>query len=223
VRFTHHRHQRPLFLRDPFRQRAIRVLSGHRRSGLRLRKHPRRSRRDASRHRSWPWRPADHMSDLLTAVVDAHGGLDRWRKFTRVRAKIVTGGELWDIKGQPQDAAPRRVTVALQRQWGSVQPFGTDDQKTDFTPDRIAIEKLDGRVVAERCNPRCHMSGTLLRSSSGPPPIRAPGSHRIGDWTLHEALLASQLVIPIRSFANVTLVGSAGSLHVCFCLRGFSL
>src|ERR1700674_3519843 len=36
-----------------------------------------------------------------------------------------------------------------------------------------------------------------------PPPIPAPGSHRIGDWALHEALLASQWVIPIRSFETL--------------------
>jgi hypothetical protein len=44
------------------------------------------------------------------------------------------------------------MTVALQREWASVQPFGAADQKTDFTPHRVAIEKLDGRVVAERSN-----------------------------------------------------------------------
>src|SRR5271157_3185415 len=49
------------------------------------------------------------------------------------------------------------------------------------------------------------MSGTLLWPSPDPPPIPAPGSHRIGDWTLHEALLASRLVTTIRSFANVVL------------------
>ena len=94
------------------------------------------------------------MSDLLDAVLDAHGGLDHWREFTRVEASIVTGGELWGIKGRVQDPSPRRMTVAVHHEWASVQPFGAADQKTDFTRDRIAIEKLDGRVVAERKNPR---------------------------------------------------------------------
>lgn len=51
------------------------------------------------------------------------------------------------------------MTEALQREWASVQPFGADDQKTDFTPDRVAIEKLDGRVVAERHSPRKSFAG----------------------------------------------------------------
>jgi dihydrofolate reductase len=64
------------------------------------------------------------MSDLLDAVVAAHGGLQRWRHFSTVEATIVSGGKLWEIKGQPQDPMPRRMTVALQREWASVQQFG---------------------------------------------------------------------------------------------------
>jgi hypothetical protein len=99
------------------------------------------------------------MTGLLDAVLEAHGGLDRWREYSTMEATIISGGKLWQIKGQPQDPAPRRMTVALQREWASVQPFGAADQKTDFTPERIAIEKLDGRVVAERDNPRASFTG----------------------------------------------------------------
>ena len=51
------------------------------------------------------------MTDLLDAVLAAHGGLERWRQFSSMEATIVTGGELWQIKGQPQDPAPRRMAV----------------------------------------------------------------------------------------------------------------
>jgi hypothetical protein len=99
------------------------------------------------------------LADLLNAVLNAHGGLDNWRQFSRVQATIVTGGELWAIKGQPQDPLPRRMTVALDHEWASLTPFGADDQKTAFSPERIAIEKLDGRVVSERLNPRESFDG----------------------------------------------------------------
>src|SRR6476659_6083308 len=89
-------------------------------------------------------------TDLLTSVLDAHGGIDRWRQFSRIEATIVSGGLLFELKGMPQDSTPRRMTVALQHEWSSIRPFGADDQRTDFTPDRVAIEKLDGSVVAER-------------------------------------------------------------------------
>jgi hypothetical protein len=108
------------------------------------------------------------MTGLLDAVLAAHGGLDRWRQFTSMEATIVSGGELWEIKGQPQDPVPRRMTVALHREWASVQPFGAADQKTDFTPERVAIEKLDGRVVAERIDPRESFTGHVLATPWDP-------------------------------------------------------
>jgi hypothetical protein len=40
-----------------------------------------------------------------------------------------------------------------------VASYGAPDQKTDFTPDRIAIEKLDGQVLAERNDPRASFAG----------------------------------------------------------------
>jgi hypothetical protein len=108
------------------------------------------------------------MTGLLDTVLAAHGGLDRWRAFSTIEATIVSGGKLWHIKGQTQDPAPRRMTVALHREWASVQPFGAPDQKIDFTPQRIAIEKLDGRVVAERLNPRESFAGHGLTTQWDP-------------------------------------------------------
>lgn len=105
---------------------------------------------------------------LLSAVLDAHGGLDRWRGFERIDATITSGGRLFELKGQAQDPTPRHMTAALQREWSSVQPFGADDQRTDFTPDRVAIEKLDGSVVAERHQPRESFDGHQLATPWDP-------------------------------------------------------
>ncbi|MGZ8814995.1 MAG: hypothetical protein ACXWZI_13670 [Mycobacterium sp.] len=106
--------------------------------------------------------------DLLARVLDSHGGLDNWRRFTHVEATIVSGGLMFEMKGQPQDPTPRQMTVALQREWGSVHPFGADDQKTDFTPHRIAIEKLDAAVVAELMNPEASFEGDDLNTPWNP-------------------------------------------------------
>ncbi len=107
-------------------------------------------------------------TDSLTAVLDAHGGVDRWRQFSRVEATIVSGGLLFELKGQPQDRTPRRMIAALQHVWSSVRPFGADDQRTDFTPGRIAIEKLDGSLIAERLHPRDSFNGHTLTTPWDP-------------------------------------------------------
>ena len=94
------------------------------------------------------------MNELLTKILEAHGGLDRWNKLERVDATIVSGGGFFALKGVPQDSNPRRMTVWLHEERSSVFPYGAPDQRTMFTPERIAIEKLDGTVVAERHTPK---------------------------------------------------------------------
>jgi hypothetical protein len=93
-------------------------------------------------------------NELFARVVEAHGGMDPWRGFTTIDATIVSGGGFFALKGTPQDAELRRMTVWLHEERSSVTPYGAPDQRTMFTPERIAIEKLDGAVVAERRGPR---------------------------------------------------------------------
>jgi hypothetical protein len=99
---------------------------------------------------------------LLENALAAHGGLARWSCFATVQATITTGGQLFGLKGTPQDPTPRRMTVATQREWASVFPYGADDQGTAFTANRIAIEKLDGTVVKERLHPSEHAEGKAV-------------------------------------------------------------
>lgn len=111
---------------------------------------------------------AVRRTGLLDAVLAAHGGVERWREFSTIEATIVSGGKLFQLKGQPQDPTPRRMSVALHREWASLQPFGAADQKTDFTPKRVAIERLDGRIVAERGDPRASFAGHDLNTPWDP-------------------------------------------------------
>ncbi|NQD94136.1 hypothetical protein HP532_15925 [Pseudomonas sp. CrR25] len=91
---------------------------------------------------------------LLEQVLIAHGGLERWNRFSTVHASIVTSGSLWGMKGMTQDSVAREMTVWLHEQRASLTPFGAADKRTAYTPARIAIETTGGQVVAERSNPR---------------------------------------------------------------------
>jgi hypothetical protein len=108
------------------------------------------------------------MNELLTKVLEAHGGLERWRSYNKVEATIVSGGGFFALKGVLQDADPRRMTVWLHEERSSVTPYGAVDQRTMFTPDRIAIEKLDGSVVAERLAPRDSFAGHQMHTPWDP-------------------------------------------------------
>ena len=105
---------------------------------------------------------------LLNAIIEAHGGQRRWAEYEKVEASIVTGGGFFALKGLIQDPAPRRITVWLHEQRSSVTPYGSADQRTMFTPERIAIEKLDGRPVAERVAPRDSFAGHQMSTPWDP-------------------------------------------------------
>ena len=99
------------------------------------------------------------MNELLAKILDAHGGMDRWNAYQKVEATIVSGGGLFPLKGVVPDSNPRRMTVWLNEERSSVLPYGSPEQRTMFTPDRIAIEKLDGTLVTERRAPRDSFAG----------------------------------------------------------------
>ena len=108
------------------------------------------------------------MNEILGEILEAHGGLDRWHQYQTVEATIVSGGGLFPLKGVPQDPSPRRMTVWLPEERSSVLPFGAPDQRTMFTPDRIAIEKLDGTIVAERRMPKDSFAGHQMHTPWDP-------------------------------------------------------
>jgi hypothetical protein len=104
------------------------------------------------------------MTELLANVLAAHGGLERWNAFDTMTVSIVTGGNLWGIKGLVQDSDPREMSVSLHREAASVRPFGQPSWQTAFTPERIAIETIDGEVVNERIDPRASFAGHALET-----------------------------------------------------------
>ena len=108
------------------------------------------------------------MNGLLQDVLEAHGGLERWRRYATVNAQIVTGGGLWALKGLTQDATPRRMTVSLHEEFASVTPFGKPGWRTSFRPERIAIETAEGEVVSERIDPRASFAGHQMNTPWDP-------------------------------------------------------
>lgn len=108
------------------------------------------------------------MNELLAEILDAHGGMKRWTEYQKVEATIVSGGGMFQLKGIPQDSAPRRMSVWIHEERSSVQPFGAPDQRTMFTPERITIEKLDGTVVSQRYAPKDSFAGHQMHTPWDP-------------------------------------------------------
>lgn len=108
------------------------------------------------------------VNDLLIRILDAHGGLDRWNKYQSVSATIVSGGGFFGLKGVLQDAAPRQMSLRLHSEHATLQPYGAPDLRSIFSPERIAIEKEDGTVVAERYAPKDSFAGHQMNTPWDP-------------------------------------------------------
>ena len=87
------------------------------------------------------------MSDLLDTVIEAHGGLKRWNRLETVSARLIQGGALWALKGQPGVLDDVVVTASLHQERASHRPFGAADRHSAFTPERVAIETDDGAEI----------------------------------------------------------------------------
>src|SRR5262249_41077705 len=91
--------------------------------------------------------------NTLRHVIEAHGGLKNWNQRKVLSVDLVVGGMLWGLKGQFGKLERTTVTVGLGEEWASHQPFGPDNRRTRFSPDRVAIEDAQGKVLEELTAP----------------------------------------------------------------------
>jgi hypothetical protein len=94
------------------------------------------------------------MNDLVATVIEAHGGLDRYNRLASATVHHRVGGSLWKLKGREGILDDVTVRLDLHRQHAGHYPFTAPDLRTSFTAKRVAVENLDGAVVAERNDAR---------------------------------------------------------------------
>ena len=97
-----------------------------------------------------------------TAGSSAGTGLEK------VVATIASGGGFFALKGVLQDLDPRQMTVWSHSQRCALSPYGAADQRSMFRSDRIAVEKIDGPLVAERRAPRDSFAGHQMNTPWDP-------------------------------------------------------
>lgn len=102
------------------------------------------------------------ISPLAQEIIDAHGGLERWRQFDTAAADLVQGGVLWALKGQAGVLDRTRVTVGLREEQASHAPFGSGARRSRFTPAEVTLEDADGQVLERLEQPRASFQGHQL-------------------------------------------------------------
>ena len=96
------------------------------------------------------------MDELLSQVLEAHGGLDRWNQVTQITAHLSAGGPFWAGRGWPDILADTTVTLDAHREQITFAPFGVPERQSSFSvdPERIVISNTSGDILDERNDPR---------------------------------------------------------------------
>ncbi|MEA1648032.1 hypothetical protein UAJ10_03230 [Nitrospirillum sp. BR 11164] len=104
------------------------------------------------------------MNTLAQKIIDAHGGLETWQRFSSLTAHLKQGGALWALKGHAGTLDETNVTVGLGDEWASHHPFGTDGKVSRFQPGKIEIQDGTGQPIDTLADPRASFAGHTLET-----------------------------------------------------------
>ena len=93
------------------------------------------------------------MSDLLSEMLDAHGGLDTWRKLKEFTGHMSGGGPLFERIGWPDGVRDVNFTGSCDEQRISQWPIGREGSRSLVLADHATLSDSAGKTVAERHNP----------------------------------------------------------------------
>jgi hypothetical protein len=98
------------------------------------------------------------MTHLLDVILEAHGAA-RWKRLRSIEGDMSITGLLWARKGWPDVLKNVRVIADIAEQHITYQPFTAEGLRSDYRPDRVAIDAVDGKHTKQRTNPREAFAG----------------------------------------------------------------
>ncbi|MDX3854464.1 hypothetical protein [Streptomyces sp. AK02-01A] len=103
------------------------------------------------------------MDGLLSHVLDAHGGLDRWADTDTITARVSIGGPIWAVKGWDGALTDETVTLDTRRERTEFAPFTAPELRSVFStgPERVTVLTVDGHIVEELSDARDAFAGYL--------------------------------------------------------------
>ena len=96
---------------------------------------------------------------LLDEVLEAHGGLERWRSARSIQARVRSGGLLLRTRVPGNRFADYRLTVDAQEPRAVMDPFPREGTRGVFERGMSRVETSDGDVLESRADPRQEFFG----------------------------------------------------------------
>jgi hypothetical protein len=94
------------------------------------------------------------MNSLLAKAIEAHGGMDRWKRAIGITVDLSIGGAIWDSKGQSGLFERVELEADLHNERVVQRHLGKSDLTTIFTPERVTVQASTGEQIAARSQPR---------------------------------------------------------------------
>lgn len=106
------------------------------------------------------------MNDLLTQVLEAHGGMERWSRVSRIRSHWTIDGPFWGMKCWPKRLTDIHIEIDARRQWITIVNFTEPGVRAtfDMVADRITIESPEGVLLEARECPLDSFAGQTYQS-----------------------------------------------------------
>jgi hypothetical protein len=99
------------------------------------------------------------VDKLLAEVLEAHGGLERWRAVVAIDARIRSGGLLLVTRMPGNRLSSYRIRIEVGEPYAVCRPFPREGERAVFDRGRVRIETDAGDVVASRGDPRAAFFG----------------------------------------------------------------
>jgi len=96
---------------------------------------------------------------LLGEVLEAHGGAERWRQASKIRARVRSGGLLIRTRVPGNRFADYRITADVGGPRATAEPFPKPGQRGVFDRGEARIETDAGETIASRADPRPEFFG----------------------------------------------------------------
>src|ERR1700683_1908185 len=102
--------------------------------------------------------------DLAQFAIEAHGGLERWNRFSTISAHLIQGGVFWGAKGKADVLGDGKAKVDVRYEEVSHWLFCSPDRRSRFEPQWVALENANGEVLEELVQPRSSFKGPTFET-----------------------------------------------------------
>jgi hypothetical protein len=104
------------------------------------------------------------MTDLLDFALEAHGGLENWKRVIGVDVRLTLGGYLFEIKQHPDGLRSALVKVDARRPQTLIVPFPQKGKRGIYQQGRVWIQTDAGSMVEDLPTPRTAYEGDERRT-----------------------------------------------------------